>query len=131
MSDVIVGLDIGTSTIRAVVAEKLETGVLQIIGVGTGISQGLRKGAVVNIEKTVQGIHEAVEAAEMMSGVEITHCITGIGGTHIEGLNSRGIVAVTDKGKGNRFCRLNNAVNILLIYFTVSFALIGNSDNPA
>lgn len=102
MSDVIVGLDIGTSTIRAVVAEKLETGVLQIIGVGTGISQGLRKGAVVNIEKTVQGIHEAVEAAEMMSGVEITHCITGIGGTHIEGLNSRGIVAVTDKGKGNR-----------------------------
>lgn len=102
MSDVIVGLDIGTSTIRAVVAEKLETGVLQIIGVGTGISQGLRKGAVVNIEKTVQGIHEAVEAAEMMSGVEITHCITGIGGTHVEGLNSRGIVAVTDKGKGNR-----------------------------
>lgn len=102
MSDVIVGLDIGTSTIRAVVAEKLETGVLQIIGVGTGVSQGLRKGAVVNIEKTVQGIHEAVEAAEMMSGVEITHCITGIGGTHIEGLNSRGIVAVTDKGKGNR-----------------------------
>ena len=102
MSDVIVGLDIGTSAIRAVVAEKLETGVLQIIGVGTGVSQGLRKGAVVNIEKTVQGIHEAVEAAEMMSGVEITHCITGIGGTHIEGINSRGIVAVTDKGKGNR-----------------------------
>jgi len=102
MSDVIVGLDIGTSAIRAVVAERLETGVLQIIGVGTGVSQGLRKGAVVNIEKTVQGIHEAVDAAEMMSGVEITHCITGIGGTHIEGLNSRGIVAVTDKGKGNR-----------------------------
>ena len=102
MSDVIVGLDIGTSAIRAVVAEKLETGVLQIIGVGTGISQGLRKGAVVNIEKTVQGIHEAVESAEMMSGVEITHCITGIGGTHVDGLNSRGIVAVTDKGRGNR-----------------------------
>ena len=102
MSDVIVGLDIGTSAIRAVVAERLETGVLQIIGVGAGVSHGLRKGAVVNIEKTVQGIHEAVEAAEMMSGVEITHCIAGIGGTHIDGLNSRGIVAVTDKGKGNR-----------------------------
>ena len=102
MSDVIVGLDIGTSAIRAVVAERLETGVLQIIGVGHGVSQGLRKGAVVNIEKTVQGIHEAVEAAEMMSGMEITHCITGVGGTHIDGLNSRGIVAVTDKGKGNR-----------------------------
>ena len=102
MSDIIVGLDIGTSAIRAVVAEKLETGVLQIIGVGTGVSQGLRKGTVVNIEKTVLGIHDAIEAAEMMSGVEITHCITGIGGTHIEGLNSRGIVAVTDKGKGNR-----------------------------
>ena len=102
MSDIIVGLDIGTSAIRAVVAEKMETGVLQIIGVGTGISEGLRKGTVVNIEKTVQGIHEAVEAAEMMSGVEITRCITGIGGTHIEGINSRGIVAVTDKGKGIR-----------------------------
>lgn len=102
MSDIIVGLDIGTSAIRAVVAEKMDSGVLQIIGVGTGVSQGLRKGVVVNIEKTVQGIHEAVETAEMMSGVEITHCITGIGGTHIEGLNSRGIVAVTDKGKGNR-----------------------------
>ncbi|MGP1594423.1 MAG: cell division protein FtsA [Treponema sp.] len=102
MSDVIVGLDIGTSAIRAVVAEELESGVLQIIGVGTGISQGLRKGSVVNIEKTVQGIHEAIEAAEMMSGVEITHCVAGIGGTHIDGLNSRGIVAVTGKGKGNR-----------------------------
>ena len=102
MSDVIIGLDIGTSTIRAIVAEKLETGVLQIIGVGTGVSHGLRKGAVVNIEKTVQGIHEAVEAAEMMSGVEITHCTVGIGGTHIDGLNSRGIGAVTDKGKGHR-----------------------------
>jgi len=102
MSDVIVGLDIGTSAIRAVVAEKLETGMLQIIGVGTAVSQGLRKGAVVNIEKTVQGIHEAVETAEMMSGIEITHCITGIGGTHIEGINSRGIVAVTAKGKSNR-----------------------------
>ena len=102
MNEIIVGLDIGTSAIRAIVAEKLESGVLQIIGVGTGVSQGLRKGAVVNIEKTVQGIHESIEAAEMMSGVEIIHCITGIGGTHIEGLNSRGIVAVTDKGKGNR-----------------------------
>ncbi len=102
MSDVIVGLDIGTSVIRAIVAETLETGILQIIGVGTSVSQGLRKGSVVNIEKTVQGINEAIEAAEMMSGVEITHCVTGIGGTHIEGLNSRGIVAVSGKSKGNR-----------------------------
>ncbi|CEM60812.1 cell division protein FtsA [Treponema phagedenis] len=102
MSEIFVGLDIGTSTIRVVVAERVETGVLQVIGVGVGESNGLRKGAVVNIENTVSGIHQAIEAAEMMSGVEITHCVVGIGGTHIEGINSKGIVAVTDKGKGNR-----------------------------
>lgn len=102
MGEVIVGLDIGTESIRAVVAERLEGGALQVVGVGVGHSKGLRRGVVVNIENTVVGIHHAVEAAEMMSGIEIAHCVVGLGGTHIEGRNLKGVVAVADKGKGHR-----------------------------
>ncbi len=102
MSDVVVGLDIGTSRIRAVIGEISDTGVLQITGVGTSSSNGLRKGVVVNIENTVRSVAQAVEAAEMMSGVEAVSCLIGIGGTHIDGLNSRGVVAVTGKGRDSR-----------------------------
>ncbi|MBN1616698.1 MAG: cell division protein FtsA [Spirochaetales bacterium] len=102
MSDAVVGLDIGTSRIRAVIGEISDTGVLQITGVGTSSSNGLRKGVVVNIENTVRSISQAVEAAEMMSGIEVSRCMIGIGGTHIDGLNSRGVVAVTGKGRDNR-----------------------------
>ncbi len=102
MSDVVVGLDIGTSRIRAVIGEYSETGVFQITGVGTSPSTGLRKGVVVNIENTVRSVSQAIEAAEMMSGIEVTRCMIGIGGTHLDGLNSRGVVAVTGKGRDNR-----------------------------
>jgi cell division protein FtsA len=102
LSDVVVGLDIGTSRIRAVIGEISDTGVFQITGVGTSPSTGLRKGVVVNIENTVRAVSQAVEAAEMMSGLEVSHCMIGIGGTHIDGLNSRGVVAVTGKGRDNR-----------------------------
>ncbi len=102
MSDVVVGLDIGTSRIRAVIGEISESGVFQITGVGTGQSTGLRKGVVVNIENTVKTVSQAIEAAELMSGIEVSHCMIGIGGTHIDGLNSRGVVAVTGKGRDNR-----------------------------
>ncbi|HPS45088.1 MAG TPA: cell division protein FtsA, partial [Treponemataceae bacterium] len=102
MSEVVVGLDIGTSRIRALIGEISDTGVFQITGVGTSPSTGLRKGVVVNIENTVRAIAQAVEAAEMMSGIEVTRCMIGIGGTHIDGLNSRGVVAVTGKGRDNR-----------------------------
>lgn len=102
MSDVVVGLDIGTSRIRVIIGEISETGVFQITGVGTSPSTGLRKGVVVNIENTVKAISQAVEAAEMMAGVDVTHCMIGIGGSHIDGLNSRGIVAVSGKGRDNR-----------------------------
>jgi len=98
----VVGLDIGTSRIRALIGEISDTGVFQITGVGTSPSTGLRKGVVVNIENTVRAIAQAVEAAEMMSGIEVTRCMIGIGGTHIDGLNSRGVVAVTGKGRDNR-----------------------------
>ncbi|HKL86486.1 MAG TPA: cell division protein FtsA [Treponemataceae bacterium] len=102
MSDAVVGLDIGTSRIRAIIGEISDTGVFQITGVGTSPSTGLRKGVVVNIENTVRAVAQAIEAAEMMSGIEVTHCLIGIGGTHIDGLNSRGVVAVTGKGRDNR-----------------------------
>lgn len=102
MSEVVVGLDIGTSRIRAVIGEISDTDVFQITGVGTSPSTGLRKGVVVNIENTVRAVSQAIEAAELMSGIEVDRCMIGIGGTHIDGLNSRGVVAVTGKGRDNR-----------------------------
>ncbi len=101
-NDIIVGLDIGTQYTRVAVAEKLDGGGFQIIGTGKAESTGMRKGSVTNIEKTVQGINAAIDAAEMMSGVDIEHCAIGLGGAHIEGLNSRGVFPVRDKGKNNR-----------------------------
>ncbi len=102
MSTVVVGLDIGTSRIRAIIGEISDSGVFQITGVGTSPSTGLRKGVVVNIENTVRAISQAIEAAELMSGVEVTSCVMGIGGTHLDGLNSRGVVAVTGKNRDSR-----------------------------
>ncbi len=97
LSNFIAGIDIGTSKIRAVIGEVTDEGVFQITGVGTSPSTGLRKGNVVNIEATVRAVSQAVEAAEMMSGVEIQHCTIGVGGAHIEALNSRGSVALPQK----------------------------------
>ncbi|UTC65885.1 MULTISPECIES: cell division protein FtsA [unclassified Treponema] len=103
MSDnIIVGLDIGTKNIRVVVAEKNEEGHLQITGIGVSDSTGMRKGIVTNIENTVQGINKAVDEAEVMSGVDIFHCTVGLGGVHIEGINSKGVFPISDKGKNNK-----------------------------
>jgi len=89
----IVGLDIGTTKICAIVGVPSAKG-LDIIGIGTHPSHGLRKGVVVNIESTVQSIKRAVEEAELMAGCEISAVYTGIAGGHIKGLNSHGIVGV-------------------------------------
>lgn len=97
--DMIVGLDIGTNKVCAVIGEWDENGIIQITGVGTSPSEGLRRGVVVNIESTLRSVHAAIEAAEMMSGREVQEVVTGIGGAHIEGINSRGVVAVTGKGR--------------------------------
>ena len=91
--DIVVGLDIGTTKICAVVGEVSGSGV-NIIGIGTHPSIGLRKGVVVNIEATVESIKKAVEEAELMAGCEISSVYTGIAGGHITGFNSRGIVAI-------------------------------------
>jgi cell division protein FtsA len=90
---IVVGLDIGTSKVCAVVGEMTDRGV-EIIGIGSHPSQGLRKGVVVNIESTVNSIKKAVEEAELMAGCEIHTVMTGLSGNHVKGFNSHGIVAV-------------------------------------
>ena len=93
----IVGLDIGTSKVAAVVGEQSPGGELEVIGIGSHPSNGLRKGVVVNIESTVQSIQRAVEEAELMVGGEIESVYAGIAGSHVRGMNSHGIVAVRDR----------------------------------
>jgi len=90
----IVGLDIGTTKVCAVVAEPSEEGKLEIIGVGCHPSHGLRKGMVVNVEETINSIKRAIEEAEMMAGCEIRSVYTGIAGNHIQSLNSQGVIAL-------------------------------------
>jgi len=98
--DFVVGLDIGTTKICCIVGEIVEAGpspVIDIIGIGTSPSNGLRKGVVINIDSTVESISKAVEEAELMAGVEISSVYTGIAGGHIKSFNSTGIVAIKDK----------------------------------
>ncbi|AFG38165.1 cell division protein FtsA [Spirochaeta africana] len=97
--DVIVGLDIGTTSVIAVVAEFDDSGNLEIIGIGKAPSHGLRKGVVINIESTLQSVSLAIERAEQMAGRDVFSVITGIAGGHIEGINSRGVVAVTSRDR--------------------------------
>ncbi len=92
----VVGLDIGTTKICTVVGEIVD-GQVQIIGLGTHPSKGLRKGVVVNIESTVQSIKKAVEEAELMADCHITSVYAGIAGGHIKGINSHGIIAIKNK----------------------------------
>lgn len=107
--DFVVGLDIGTTKICCIVGEVVDStgsnshssgfssGMIDIIGIGTAPSTGLRKGVVVNIDSTVESIKKAVEEAELMAGVEISNVYTGIAGGHIKSFNSTGIVAIKDK----------------------------------
>lgn len=95
--DIVVGLDIGTTKIAVIVAQRVAGGKVDIIGIGTHPSQGLRKGVVINIDATVASIRHAVEEAELMAGCDITSVYAGIAGSHIKGFNSHGIVAVKNK----------------------------------
>jgi len=95
--NVIVGLDIGTSKVAAIVGEINENGEVEVIGIGSTPSRGLKKGVVINLESTVNSIQRAVEEAELMAGCEITSVYAGIAGSHIKSLNSHGIVAIRDK----------------------------------
>ena len=95
--DLIVGLDIGTSKVVALVGEVDADGAIEVIGVGSQPSRGLKKGVVVNIESTVQSIQRAVEEAELMAGCEIHSVFAGIAGSHVRSLNSHGVVAIRDR----------------------------------
>ena len=93
----IVGLDIGTSKVVAIVGELGSDGEIEVVGIGSNPSRGLKKGVVVNIESTVQSIQRAVDEAEQMAGCQIHSIYTGIAGSHIRSLNSHGVTAIKNK----------------------------------
>jgi len=93
----IVGLDIGTSKVVAIVGEVSPNGTIKLVGLGSHPSRGLKKGVVVNIESTVQSIQRAIEEAELMAGCQIHSVYAGIAGSHIRSMNSHGIVAIKDR----------------------------------
>jgi len=92
-----VGLDIGTSKVTAIVGEVNDNNQMEIVGIGSHPSRGLKKGVVVNIESTVQSIQRCVEEAELMAGCQIHSVYAGIAGSHIRSMNSHGIVAIKDR----------------------------------
>src|SRR6476469_1481869 len=95
--NLIIGLDVGTSKVAALVGEVAADNSIEVIGIGVQPSRGLKKGVVVNIESTVQSIQRAVEEAELMAGCEIHSVYAGIAGSHVRSLNSHGIVAIRNK----------------------------------
>ena len=115
--NLIVGLDIGTSKIVAIVAEVKPEGGFEVIGMGSHPSRGLKKGVVVNIETTVNAIQRALEEAELMADCKIREVYTGIAGSHIKSFNSHGMVAIKDKEVSRldveRVMETAKAVNIL------------------
>jgi cell division protein FtsA len=95
--ELVAGLDIGTTKICAVIGEMFDDGRVDIIGVGTSASSGMKKGVVVNIESTVKAIHQAIDSASDMAGCDIETVYVGIAGNHIKGFNSPGIIAINNQ----------------------------------
>lgn len=93
--NVVVGLDLGTTKIAVVIAELEPRGQVKVIGVGCSPSEGLRRGVVIDVEKTVQAVRRAIQEAELMAGVQVAAVYAGIAGVHISSCNSRGVVAVS------------------------------------
>ncbi|MFM8315265.1 MAG: cell division protein FtsA, partial [Deltaproteobacteria bacterium] len=100
-SDLLVGIDFGTTKICVVIGKMTSEGI-EIIGIGKQASLGIRKGIVVNIPSTVEALKKAIEVAELMAGVEITNAKCGIAGAHIKGFNSAGVVAIKNKEVGTQ-----------------------------
>jgi cell division protein FtsA len=135
--NLIIGLDIGTSKIVALVAEVLPEGRLEVIGIGETPSRGLKKGVVVNIESTVNAIQRALEEAELMADCKIREVYTGIAGSHIKSINSHGMVAIKNKEVAqadvDRVIETARAVNIptdqqILHILTQEFIIDGQED---
>ena len=102
--NLVVGLDIGTTKICAIVGAMTDEG-LDIVGIGTSPSSGLRKGVVINIESTVNAIRKALQEAELMAGCEIKSVFAGIAGGHIKGINSQGVIAIKNREVSNEDVR--------------------------
>ncbi len=135
--NLIVGLDIGTSKISAIVAEARPEGIFEVIGMGSHPSRGLKKGVVVNIESTVHAIQRALEEAELMADCKIREVYTGIAGSHIKSFNSHGMVAIKDREVGpmdvERVVDTARAVNIptdqqILHVLNQEFVIDGQED---
>ena len=135
--NLIVGLDIGTSKVVALVAEVLPEGRLEVVALGEAPSRGLKKGVVVNIESTVSSIQRALEDAELMADCKIREVYTGIAGSHIKSINSHGMVAIKDKevtqADVDRVIETARAVNIpmdqqILHILTQEFIIDGQED---
>ena len=112
-SELIVGLDIGTTKICAVVGELAESGVVEVVGIGTAVCAGMRKGVVVNIEQTVRSIRTAIEAAELMAGCEIHSVYVGIAGGHINGITQRDIDRALDAARAVNIPADREVIHIL------------------
>jgi cell division protein FtsA len=95
----VVGLDVGTSKVAAIVGEMMTDGTVEVIGIGVAESRGVRRGVVVNLEAAVDSIKKAIEEAELMAGVEIDSVHLAVSGPHIKGFNSRGVIAVAGKNR--------------------------------
>ena len=95
----LVGLDVGTSRVTAVVGERLDDGALDVVGIGVAESRGIKRGVVVNLEAAVESIKKAVEEAELMAGIEIDSVHLAVSNQHIKGFNSRGVVAVAGRNR--------------------------------
>ena len=100
-NNIIVGLDLGTTKVCAIVGEVRDDGQVDIIGIGISPSHGLKKGVVVNIDSTVESIKKAVKEAELMAGVQINSVYVGISGDHIKGLKSQGVAAIKNREVGS------------------------------
>ena len=122
----IVGLDIGTSKVVAIVGELQEDGQLEVVGFGSNPSRGLKRGVVVNIEATVNSIQRAVEEAELMAGCDINAVYAGIAGSHVKSLNSHGIVAIRDRDQLASLDVLDRPAVLLLAAHVGSARLIDN-----
>ena len=95
----VVGLDVGTSCVTAVVGESMDDGTLDVVGIGVAESRGIKRGVVVNVDAAVDSIKKAIEEAELMAGVEIDSVHLALSGPHIKGFNSRGVIAVAGKNR--------------------------------
>lgn len=95
----IVGLDLGTTEVRAIIGEVVGEGRLEVVGIGRADSRGVRKGVVVNLEATTDAVRRAIEEAELMSGVQIDSAYVGIAGAQVKGHNSRGVIAVSRRNR--------------------------------